>query len=35
MLFEIAEPGGKSQPGKRRLAAGIDLGTTNFSGGDG
>ncbi len=29
MLFEIAEPGGKSQPGKRRLAAGIDLGTTN------
>ena len=29
MLFEIAEPDGKSQPGKRCLAAGIDLGTTN------
>ncbi len=28
-LFEIAEPGGKSQAGRRRLAAGIDLGTTN------
>jgi len=29
MLFEITEPGGKPQPGKRHLAAGIDLGTTN------
>jgi molecular chaperone HscA len=29
MLLEIAEPGGKPQPGKRRPAAGIDLGTTN------
>ena len=28
MLFEIAEPGGR-QPGARRRAVGIDLGTTN------
>lgn len=28
MLFEISEPGGAPQPGPRRLAVGIDLGTT-------
>ncbi len=28
MLFEIAEPGAASSPGQRRLAVGIDLGTT-------
>ncbi len=29
MLFEIVEPGGKPHSGERRLAVGIDLGTTN------
>jgi molecular chaperone HscA len=29
VLFEISEPGGTPQPSRRRLAVGIDLGTSN------
>lgn len=34
-LLQISEPGLSAAPHQRRLAAGIDLGTTNSSGCDG